>query len=54
MANWKKIIVSGSDAHLASIKSSTLTNDQILIASTNGLIENSGISYNGSILNIGS
>ena len=54
MANWKKIIVSGSDAHLASIKSSTLTNDQILIAGANGLIENSGISYNGSILNIGS
>ena len=53
MANWKKIIVSGSDAHLASIKSSTLTNDQILIAGTNGLIENSGISYNGTLLNIG-
>lgn len=53
MANWKKIIVSGSDAHLASIKSSILTNDQILIAGTDGLIENSGISYNGTLLNIG-
>ena len=53
MANWKKIIVSGSSAHLAAIKSSTLTNDQILIAGTDGLIENSGLSYNGTLLNIG-
>tara|TARA_R110002124_G_scaffold281399_2_gene455592 strand:+ start:4816 stop:5847 length:1032 start_codon:yes stop_codon:yes gene_type:complete len=53
MANWKKIIVSGSNAHLAAIKSSTLTNDEILIAGTDGLIENSGISFNGTLLNIG-
>ena len=53
MANWKKVIVSGSNAHLAAIKSSELTNDQILIAGTDGLIENSGISYNGTLLNIG-
>ena len=53
MANWKKIIVSGSNAHLAAIKSSTLTNDEILIAGTDGLIENSGISFNGTVLNIG-
>jgi len=53
MANWKKIIVSGSAAHLAQIKSSVLTNDNILIAGTDGIIENSGITYNGTLLNIG-
>ena len=54
MANWKKIIVSGSDAHLASITSSVLTNDNILVAGTGGLIENSGITYNGTTFGLGS
>lgn len=54
MANWKKIIVSGSDAHLASITSSILTNDNIVVAGVGGALESSGITYNGSTLNIGS
>ncbi len=53
MANWKKIIVSGSDAHLASITSSVLTNDNILVAGTGGAVESSGITYNGSTLGLG-
>ena len=53
MANWKKIIVSGSSAHLASITSSILTNDNILVAGTGGAIESSGITYNGSTLGLG-
>ena len=53
MANWKKIIVSGSSAHLAAITSSTLTDNNILIAGSGGLIENSGITFTGGILAIG-
>lgn len=54
MANWKKIIVSGSDAHLASITSSILTNDNILVAGVGGAIESSGITFDGSTLGLGS
>jgi len=53
MANWKKIIVSGSDAHLASITSSILTNDNILVAGAGGAIESSGITYDGSTFGLG-
>ena len=53
MANWKKIIVSGSSAHLAAITSSTLTNNNLLIAGTAGLIENSGLTFSSTTLNIG-
>lgn len=53
MANWKKIIVSGSNAHLAAITSSTLTNNNLLIAGTAGLIENSGLTFSGTTFNIG-
>jgi hypothetical protein len=54
MAEWKKIIVSGSDAHLASVTASNLTNDNILVAGTGGVVESSGITYDGSTLGIGS
>lgn len=54
MANWKKIIVSGSDAHLAAITSSVLTNNNILVAGTGGALESSGITYDGSTLGVGS
>ena len=54
MAEWKKIIVSGSDAHLASVTASNLTNDNILVAGTGGAVESSGITYNGSTLGLGS
>ena len=54
MAVWKKIIVSGSDAHLNSITASSLTNDNIIVAGTGGALESSGITYDGSVLGLGS
>ena len=53
MANWKKVIVSGSDAHLAALTSSVLTNDNLVIAGVGGALESSGLTYNGTTLNIG-
>ena len=53
MAEWKKIIVSGSDAHLASVTASNLTNDNILVAGTGGAVESSGITYDGTTLGLG-
>lgn len=54
MAEWKKIIVSGSDAHLASVTASNLTNNNILVAGTGGALESSGITYDGVTLVLGS
>ena len=54
MANWKKIIVSGSNAHLAQITSSVLTNDNIIIAGVGGALESSGLTLTGTTFNIGS
>jgi hypothetical protein len=54
MATWKKIIVSGSNAHLAQITSSVLTDGNLIMAGTGGALKNSGISFSGSIFNIGS
>ena len=54
MANWKKIIVSGSNAHLNQITASSLTNDNILVAGVGGALESSGITYDGSDLGLGS
>lgn len=54
MATWKKIIVSGSDAHLASITSSILIDNNLVIAGEGGALESSGLTYDASILNIGS
>jgi hypothetical protein len=51
MANWKKIIVSGSNAHLAQITSSVLTNDNLVIAGVGGALENSGVTITGGVLN---
>lgn len=53
MAVWKKIIVSGSNAHLNQITASSLTNDNILIAGVGGAIESSGLTLTSGILNIG-
>ena len=53
MAEWKKIIVSGSHAHLASVTASNLTNDNILVAGTGGALESSGITYDGTTLGLG-
>ena len=54
MATWKKVIVSGSAGEFTSVTSSVLTNDQLLIAGVGGAIEDSGISYNGSNVALGS
>jgi hypothetical protein len=51
MANWKKIIVSGSNAHLNQITSSVLTDDNLVIAGPGGALENSGVTLTGGILN---
>lgn len=53
MANWKKIIVSGSSAHLAAVTVSGLTNDNIIVAGTGGALESSGLTYNGTVLGLG-
>jgi len=53
MAEWKKIIVSGSHAHLASVTASNLTNNNILVAGTGGALESSGITYDGLTLALG-
>ena len=38
MPNWKKVIVSGSDAHLNTLElTNTTTNDSILITSTDAV-----------------
>ena len=54
MANWKKIIVSGSNAHLAQITSSVLTNGNLVMAGVGGALQNSGLTFSGGNLNIGS
>jgi len=54
MATWKKIIVSGSQAHLAAVSASNLTEDNLLIAGPSGLIKDSGLTLTGSSLNLGS
>jgi hypothetical protein len=54
MAVWKKIIVSGSNAHLNQITASSLTNDNLVIAGVGGALESSGITYDGTILGLGS
>ena len=54
MATWKKIIVSGSNAHLAQITSSVLTDGNLIMAGVGGALKNSGFSFSGSTFNIGS
>lgn len=54
MANWKKVIVSGSAAHLLNVTASNLTNDNLVIAGAGGALESSGLTYNGTTLNLGS
>ena len=54
MATWKKIIVSGSNAHLAQITSSVLTSGNLVMAGVGGALQNSGFTFSGSTFNIGS
>jgi hypothetical protein len=54
MATWKKIIVSGSNAHLAQITSSVLTDGNLIMAGVGGALKDSGFIFSGSSFNIGS
>ena len=54
MATWKKIIVSGSNAHLAQITSSVLTDGNLIMAGAGGALKNSGFTFSGGSFNIGS
>ena len=46
MATWKKIIVSGSQAELAGITGSLLTNDKLLFAKNDGAVTSTAIDVN--------
>lgn len=52
MAQWKKVLVSGSNAHVTSITSSILTNDNLVIAGVGGRLESSGFTFDGTKLNL--
>jgi hypothetical protein len=52
MAQWKKVLVSGSNIHVNEITASSLTNDNLVLIGTGGALESSGLTYNGSILDI--
>jgi hypothetical protein len=54
MANWKKVIVSGSAAHLLNVTASNLTDNNLVIAGPDGALENSGLTLVGTSLNLGS
>ena len=54
MTTWKKIIVSGSNAHLAQITSSVLTDGSIVMAGAGGALKDSDITLSGGELNVGS
>lgn len=53
MAVWKKIIVSGSNAHLNEITASSLVDNNIVVAGTGGALESSGITFDGSTFGLG-
>lgn len=52
MAQWKKVLVSGSSIHVTSVTSSVLTNDNLVIAGVGGRLESSGLTYDGTKLNL--
>jgi hypothetical protein len=54
MATWKKIIVSGSNAHLAQITSSVLTDTNLVMAGVGGALKDSNLTLAGGTLNVGS
>lgn len=53
MATWKKVIVSGSEAHLLNVTASNLTQDNLVITGAGGALENSSITLNTGVLDIG-
>jgi hypothetical protein len=54
MATWKKVIVSGSAGEFTSVTSSVLTDTNLVIAGVGGALENSGLTYDGTTLDLGS
>jgi hypothetical protein len=54
MATWKKVIVSGSAGEFTSVTSSVLTDNNLVIAGVGGALENSGLTYDGTTLDLGS
>ena len=53
MAEWKKVIVSGSQAELAGITGSALTDDRLVFAQNGGALSTDGnLIYDGSVLNL--
>jgi len=53
MATWKKILVSGSSAHVTAVTASNLAANNILVSRAGGSIEDSGLTYISSTLNLG-
>lgn len=52
MAVWKKIIVSGSNAHLNQITASSLIEDNFIVIGPNGELQNSGLLFDGSVVTL--
>lgn len=52
MAIWKKILVSGSSVHVNAITASSLTNDNFIIVGPNGELQDSGLTYDGSVVTL--
>ena len=46
MASWKKVIVSGSGAHLASVTASNLTDDRLVYSDNGGILLSSNVQIN--------
>jgi hypothetical protein len=52
MAQWKKVLVSGSDIHISSVTASNLTNDNLVIAGVGGALESTGFTFDGTTLDL--
>ena len=52
MSVWKKILVSGSSIHVNAITASSLTNDNFIIVGPNGELQNSGLTFDGSVVTL--
>lgn len=52
MAQWKKILVSGSNIHVNEITASSLVNDNIVLVGTGGALESSGFTYTSGVLDL--
>jgi hypothetical protein len=52
MAQWKKVLVSGSNIHINEVTASSLTNDNLVLAGIGGALESSGLTYDGTVLDL--